>query len=156
MRFHLFAAICGRIWRWQTKLLPYIFFAVHRMGLIFFCSGTFVFNEANRQHIQTVVMIVRTDIDNGLPCKLTRPGKEDSFRSCGDCSDSDESTGNWGDHWGSNNYYNQQGLELVCSVELAVVSGHETSNVSTITTPSHFLLALISTHAGLCQFYQHH
>ena len=58
----------------------------------------FVFNEANRQGIQTVVMIVRTDIDNGLPCKLTRPGKEDSFRSCGDCSDSDESTWNRGDH----------------------------------------------------------
>ena len=45
----------------------------------------FVFNEANRQRIQTVVMIVRTDIDNGLPGKLTRPGKEDSYRSCGDC-----------------------------------------------------------------------
>ena len=45
----------------------------------------FVFNEANRQGIQTAVMIVRTDIDNGLPCKLTRPGKEDSFRPCGDC-----------------------------------------------------------------------
>ena len=36
----------------------------------------FVFNEANRQHIQTVVMIVRTDIDNGLLCKLTRPGRK--------------------------------------------------------------------------------
>ena len=39
----------------------------------------FVFNEANRQGIQTVVMIVRTDIDNGLPCELTRPAQEDSF-----------------------------------------------------------------------------
>ena len=52
----------------------------------------FVFNEANRQRIQTVVMIVRTDIDNGLPCELTRPGKEDSLRSCGDCGGSDETT----------------------------------------------------------------
>ena len=52
----------------------------------------FVFNEANRQRIQTVVMIVRTDIDNGWPCKLTRPGKEDSFRSFTDCGDCDDST----------------------------------------------------------------
>ena len=95
----------------------------------------FVFNEANRQGIQTVVMIVRTDIDNGLPSKLTRPGGED----CGDCDDS----------------RGYRGEELVLSAELVVISGHERSNVSTITTPSHFLLALISTHAGLCQFYQH-
>ena len=47
----------------------------------------FVFNEAGRQGIQTVVMIVRTDIDNGLLCKLTTPGKEDSSRSCGDYGD---------------------------------------------------------------------
>ena len=36
----------------------------------------FVFNEAGRQDIQTVVMIVRTDTDNGLLCKLTTPGRK--------------------------------------------------------------------------------
>ena len=92
----------------------------------------FVFNEANRHRIQTVVMIVRTDILNGLPCKLTRPGREDSFRSCRDPGEGSQVvTGTTAQSLALitedlNNYYNQlEGLELVWSAELVVILGHE-------------------------------